>query len=71
MGSNAVHGQETAPPVRTAQAPVNLESNQGGGEDLTGAGAGLRNLDAYWREQATLPTGRGDPAWLRQAAQRL
>jgi hypothetical protein len=36
--------------------------------DLQGEGARLAELEHYWHDRLTYPTGRFDPAWLRAAA---
>lgn len=38
------------------------------GGDLRDESAGLGQLEQYWRDRLTFPTGRFDPAWLRVAA---
>src|ERR1041384_8000146 len=38
------------------------------GENPRGEAAGLEQLEQYWRDRLTFPTGRFDPAWLRAAA---
>ena len=38
------------------------------GGNLQGEAAGLAQLEQYWHDRLTFPTGRFDPAWLRAAA---
>src|SRR5262245_28670290 len=38
------------------------------GGNLQGEAAGLAELEHYWHDRLTYPTGRFDPAWLRAAA---
>ena len=38
------------------------------GGNLQGEAAGLAQLEQYWHDRLTYPTGRFDPAWLRAAA---
>ena len=38
------------------------------GGDLRDESASLGQLEQYWRDRVTFPTGRFDPAWLRAAA---
>src|SRR5262249_13438509 len=38
------------------------------GSDLQGEAARLAELEQYWQDRLTYPTGRFDPAWLRAAA---
>jgi len=36
--------------------------------DLQGEAARLTELEQYWQDRLTYPTGRFDPAWVRAAA---
>jgi len=38
------------------------------GSDTRGEASGLAELEQYWHNRLTFPTGRFDPAWLRAAA---
>src|ERR1051325_493384 len=38
------------------------------GGDSRDEAASLREMEQYWRDRLTFPTGRFDPAWLRAAA---
>src|SRR5262249_28901069 len=38
------------------------------GSDLRSEGARLGELEQYWQDRLTYPTGRFDPAWVRAAA---
>ena len=38
------------------------------GGDSRDEAAGLAELEQYWPDRLTYPTGRFDPAWLRAAA---
>ena len=38
------------------------------GGNLEGEAAGLAQLEQYWHDRLTFPTGRFDPAWVRAAA---
>src|SRR5438874_10433710 len=38
------------------------------GGNLQGEAAGLAQLERYWHDRLTYPTGRFDPAWVRAAA---
>src|SRR5207302_4559968 len=38
------------------------------GNDLQGEAARLAELEQYWQDRLTYPTGRFDPAWVRAAA---
>ena len=38
------------------------------GGNLQGEAAGLAQLEQYWHDRLTYPTGRFDPAWVRAAA---
>src|SRR5262249_30103801 len=38
------------------------------GGDLKGEAARLAELEHYWQDRLTYPTGRFDPAWVRAAA---
>src|ERR1043166_2578524 len=38
------------------------------GENSRGEAAGLEQLEQYWHDRLTFPTGRFDPAWTRAAA---
>src|SRR6266566_1836135 len=38
------------------------------GGNLQGEAAGLAQLEQYWHDRLTFPTGRFDPAWVRAAA---
>ena len=48
-----------SPPARYVAAP---------GSDRQGEAARLAELEQYWQDRLTYPTGRFDPAWVRAAA---
>src|SRR6266699_951982 len=52
--------------LRRASQPERYMPVPGG--NLQGEAAGLAQLEQYWHDRLTFPTGRFDPAWVRAAA---
>src|SRR5437667_9204590 len=61
----AIFAARESSPRRLSQPPRYMPVP---GDDVQGEAARLAELEHYWHDRLTYPTGRFDPAWVRVAA---